>query len=125
MVLNKFGTDTDEETDVVRRRCEELGAAFAVSDHHARGGDGAVELAKAVIETTSSASEPFKPLYEQSDPIREKIRKVARSAYGARDVVFTKVAERNIAEAEKIGYAELPVCIAKTQNSLSRTIRNF
>lgn len=119
VVLNKFGTDTDEETDVVRRRCEELGAAFAVSDHHARGGDGAVELAKAVIETTSSASEPFKPLYELSDPIREKIRKVARSAYGARDVVFTNVAERNIAEAEKLGYAELPVCIAKTQNSLS------
>ena len=119
VVLNKFGTDTDEEIDVVRRRCEELGAAFAVSDHHARGGDGAVELAKAVIATTSSASEPFKPLYELSDPIREKIRKVARSAYGARDVVFTNVAERNIAEAEKLGYAELPVCIAKTQNSLS------
>ena len=119
VVLNKFGTDTDEEIEVVRRRCEELGAAFAVSDHHARGGDGAVELAKAVIETTSSASEPFKPLYELSDPIGEKIRKVARIAYGARDVVFTKVAERNIAEAEKLGYAELPICIAKTQNSLS------
>ena len=119
VVLNKFGTDTDEEIDVVRRRCEELGTAFAVSDHHARGGDGAVELAKAVIETTASASEPFEPLYELSDPIREKIRKVARSAYGARDVVFTKVAERNVAEAERLGYAELPVCIAKTQNSLS------
>ncbi len=119
VVLNKFGTDTDEEIDVVRRRCGELGAAFAVSDHHARGGDGAVELAKVVIETTSNASEPFKPLYELSDPIREKVRKVARSAYGARDVVFTKVAERNIAEAEKLGYAELPICIAKTQNSLS------
>ena len=119
VTLNKFGTDTDEEIEVVRRRCEELGAAFAVSDHHARGGDGAVELAKAVIETTSSASEPFKPLYELSDPIREKIRKVARTAYGASDVVFTRVAERNIAEAEKLGYAELPICIAKTQNSLS------
>jgi len=119
VVLNKFSTDTDEEIDVVRRRCEELGTAFAVSDHHARGGDGAVELAKAVIETTSSASEPFKPLYELSDPIREKIRKVAKSAYGARDVIFTNVADRNIAEAEKLGYAELPICIAKTQNSLS------
>ena len=119
VVLNKFGTDTDEEIEVVRRRCEEIGAAFAVSDHHARGGDGAVELAKAVMETTSSASEPFKPLYELSDPIHEKIRKVARSAYGASDVVFTKVAERSIAEAEKLGYAELPICIAKTQNSLS------
>ncbi len=119
VVLNKFGTDTDEEIEVVRRRCEELGTPFAVSDHHARGGDGAVELAKAVIETTSSASEPFKPLYELSDPIREKIRKVAKSAYGARVVVFTKVADRNIAEAEKLGYGELPICIAKTQNSLS------
>jgi len=119
VVLNKFSTDTDEEIDVVRRRCDELGTAFAVSDHHARGGDGAVELAKAVIETTSSASEPFKPLYELSDPIREKIRKVAKSAYGARDVIFTNVADRNIAEAEKLGYAELPICIAKTQNSLS------
>ncbi|TDI34293.1 MAG: formate--tetrahydrofolate ligase [Acidobacteria bacterium] len=119
VVLNKFSTDTDEEIDVVRRRCDELGTAFAVSDHHARGGDGAVELAKAVIETTSSASEPFKPLYELSDPIREKIRKVAKSAYGARDVIFTNVADRNIAEAEKLGYGELPICIAKTQNSLS------
>ena len=119
VVLNKFGTDTDEEIEVVRRRCEELGAAFAVSDHHARGGDGAVELAKAVMETTSSASEPFKPLYELSDPIHVKIRKVARSAYGASDVVFTKVAERSIAEAEKLGFSELPICIAKTQNSLS------
>jgi len=119
VVLNRFGTDTDEEIAVVRERCEQLGVAFATSDHHARGGEGAVELAKAVIEQTKTPSAPYKPMYELSDSVQDKVKKVATNVYGARDVVFTKVAERQIADAERLGYGDLPVCIAKTQNSLS------
>jgi formate--tetrahydrofolate ligase len=119
VALNRFGADTPEEIALVRKRCEELSVPFAVSEHHARGGDGAVELAKAVVYETSKPGAPFRPLYEPGDPIPEKIRKIARKMYGAKDVVFTKDAEKQVAEAAKLGFGSAPVCIAKTQNSLS------
>ncbi len=119
VALNRFGTDTDEEISIVSKRCEELNVSFAVSDHHARGGEGAIELAKAVVAETSKPSAPFRPLYELTDCIPDKVRKVARKMYGARDVVFTKDAEKQIADAEKLGFGSVPICIAKTQNSLS------
>jgi formate--tetrahydrofolate ligase len=119
VALNRFGADTDEEIAVLRKRLEALSVPFATSDHHARGGEGAVELAKAVVAAASKPSPPFRPLYELSDSIPEKVGKIARKMYGARHVVFAKDAEKQIAEAEKLGFAGLPVCIAKTQNSLS------
>jgi formate--tetrahydrofolate ligase len=119
VALNRFGTDTDEEIALVRKRCEELKVSFAISDHHARGGEGAVDLAKTVVAETAKPSSPFRPLYELSDSIPDKIRKVARKMYGARDAVFTKEAEKQIADAEKLGFGSVPICIAKTQNSLS------
>ena len=117
--LNRFGTDTDEEIDVVRYRCRQLGVPFAVADHHARGGEGALELARLVISRAERTPQPFRPLYDWSDPVVDKIRTVARSMYGARDVVLTKTAERDLRDVERLGYAGLPVCIAKTQSSLS------
>jgi len=119
VALNRFGSDTDEEISIVRKRCEELKAPFAISDHHARGGEGALELAKTVVAETAKPGAPFRPLYELSDSIPEKVRKVARKMYGARDAVFTKDAEKQTADAEKLGFGSVPICIAKTQNSLS------
>ncbi|HXV59200.1 MAG TPA: formate--tetrahydrofolate ligase [Vicinamibacteria bacterium] len=119
VALNRFGSDSDEEIEVVRKRCEELSVPFAVSDHHARGGEGAIELARTVMRQAAVPSAPAEPLYQISDTVPEKVRKVARKMYGARDVVFTKEADKQLAEVERLGYTELPVCIAKTQNSLS------
>jgi formate--tetrahydrofolate ligase len=119
VALNRFGTDTAEEIAIVKKRCEELRVPFAISDHHARGGEGAIDLAKALVVETAKKAGPFRPLYELSDTIPDKVRKVARKMYGARDAIFTKDAEKQIADAEKLGFGSVPICIAKTQNSLS------
>ncbi|MHC4504823.1 MAG: formate--tetrahydrofolate ligase [Planctomycetota bacterium] len=119
VALNRFTNDTEEEVDVVRRRCHELGAPFAVSDHHARGGPGAADLAQALINHSEKRSRPFTPLYALDDPVPEKILAVARKMYGARDVVFTRAAKRDLRDVERLGYTGLPVCIAKTPASLS------
>ncbi len=118
IALNRFGDDTAEELDVVRRRCAELGVPFAVSDHHANGGDGATDLARRVVEHAAHG-EPFRPLYELDAPVKDKILAVARKMYGARDVVFTKAAQRDLDDAQRLGYDSLPICIAKTPASLS------
>ncbi|MDF1800394.1 MAG: formate--tetrahydrofolate ligase [Planctomycetota bacterium] len=123
VAINKFGTDTDEEVEIVRKRCEQLGAKVALSDHHARGGKGAEELAKTVI-ASFGGEEPgpgagLRPLYDLGDDVVDKIKKVARAMYGARDVAFTKAAEKDLKEIERLGFGELPVCIAKVPSSLS------
>jgi formate--tetrahydrofolate ligase len=119
VVLNRFPADTDEEIAVVRKCCEALKVAFATSEQHARGGEGAVELAKAVMTATEKPSSAFQPAYELTDSIPEKVKKIAQKVYGARDVVFTKEAEKQIGDATKLGFGGLPICIAKTQNSLT------
>jgi formate--tetrahydrofolate ligase len=119
VALNRFSADVDAEIHVVRDRCAELGVPFAVSDHFARGGEGAVDLARAVLEHAEKRSQPFRPLYDWGQPVPEKIRAVAAKMYGARDVVFTKTAERDLKDIERLGYGKLPVCIAKTPASLS------
>jgi formate--tetrahydrofolate ligase len=119
VALNRFGSDTGAEIEAVRRRCAALGAPFALSEHHARGGAGAEALARAVLAHAEKAGRPFRPLYDWSEPVAEKIRRVARSMYGAREVRFAKGALRDLARIERLGYAGLPVCIAKVQGSLS------
>jgi formate--tetrahydrofolate ligase len=119
VALNRFADDTQEEIDIVRRHCDELTVPFAVSDHHARGGAGATELAQALMQQAERRSRPFRPLYALDDPVPEKILAVARKMYGARDVIFTKAAKRDLRDVERLGYAGLPVCIAKTPASLS------
>ena len=119
IAVNRFGTDTDDEVDVVRRAAESLSVPFAVSDHFARGGEGATDLARVVTETAEETPEPFTPLYDWSDPIREKMERIAKTIYGARGVIYTKEAERDLAQIERLGYAELPLCVAKTPASLS------
>lgn len=119
VALNRFAADTEEEIDIVRRRCADLAVPFAVADHHARGGEGALPLAREVMAHAEQRSRPFRPLYDCSQPVPEKILAVAQKMYGARAVVFTKAAERDLAEVCRLGYERLPVCIAKTQSSLS------
>ena len=119
VALNRFGNDTDEEIRVVGEYCAKLNVPFAISDHHARGGEGAIELAKIVVEQARAHKTAYMPLYELSDPVPDKIRKVAQTMYGASDVVLTKAAERDLADIKRLGYENLPVCIAKTQSSLS------
>ncbi len=119
VALNRFGDDTDAEIEIVRQRCAALDVPFAVSDHHARGGEGALELARAVMTHADRGRRPFTPLYDLGQPVRDKILAVARKMYGAEDVVFTKSARRDLRDVERLGYAELPVCIAKTPASLS------
>lgn len=119
VALNRFGSDSDEEIAIVRERCHALGVAFAESDHFARGGEGARELARVVLDVARAPAEPFRPLYPLDAPLAEKIFSVASQMYGARKVVFTKAAERELADLTRLGYDRLPICIAKTQNSLS------
>jgi formate--tetrahydrofolate ligase len=119
VALNRFDADRDDEIDVVRARCAGLGVSFAVSDHFGLGGEGAVELARAVREQASGASSPFRPLYRLEDPFPDKVLAVASRMYGARGVVLSKEAQRDLREVRRLGYEQLPVCIAKTPASLS------
>ncbi len=119
VALNLFAGDTPAEVDVVRRRCAESGVPFAVSDHYARGGAGALDLARTVMAHAEKSGRPFRPLYDWKQPVPEKIRAVAQKMYGARDVVLTAAAERDLDDVRRLGFETLPVCIAKTQSSLS------
>jgi formate--tetrahydrofolate ligase len=119
VALNKFAADTDDEIDVVRRFCEDRGSPFAVCDGWARGGEGAVELAKTVRDVGCRMDRPFNPMYDWSDPVEDKIFAVANKIYGAEAVDYTPQAKEDLATIKKLGYEKLPVCIAKTQKSLS------
>ncbi len=119
VALNRFGDDDEDEIEVVRARCAELGAPFAVSDHHERGGAGAEALARVLVEHAEAHATPFRPLYDLEQSVPEKILAVARTMYGARDVVFTRQAERDLRDVRRLGYEGLPVCVAKTPASLS------
>ena len=103
VALNRFATDTDDEIAVVRRWCEAGHVPFAVSDVFARGGDGGTALAEAVMAHAERRAKPFTPLYELGDPIPVKMEKVARAMYGAREVAWTKEAQRALAQIEKLG----------------------
>ncbi len=119
VAINRFTNDHDDEIAVVQRACEALQTPCAVSDHHSRGGAGAEDLARTLVAHAESRREPFRPLYAPEDPVPAKIEAVARKMYGASNVVFTKNARRDLREIERLGYANLPVCLAKVPGSLS------
>jgi formate--tetrahydrofolate ligase len=118
VALNRFGSDSAEEVEVVHRACA-MFAPFAVSEVFEKGGEGGVELARAVIERVENCKGRFHPLYERSDPFRVKLEKVARLMYGAASVEYSRDAERDLRLLERLGYADLPICVAKTEKSLS------
>ncbi len=119
VAINRFGDDTPDEIDVVLRACEAMGTPCAVSDHHAQGGAGSEDLARTLVAHAQSRKRPFEPLYERQDSVTSKVEAVATKMYGARQVVFTKSAKRDLREAERLGYADLPVCLAKVPGSLT------
>ncbi len=119
VALNRFATDTEDEITVVRKACEAMGATFAVSDVFSRGGDGGRELAEAVMTYSEKRSRHFCPLYLWTEPIITKMLRIARVIYGAREVIWSKEAEKDLELIKKFGYEDLPLCVAKTQKSLS------
>lgn len=119
VAINHFPTDTDEEIKFVIDKCAAMGAQAIVARGFAQGGEGMKDLANAVVTEVNSGKNQFKPLYDWSAPVKEKINTIAREIYGADDVVFTKDAESDLRTIEKLGLAGLPVCMAKTQKSFS------
>ncbi|MER2079903.1 MAG: formate--tetrahydrofolate ligase [Ruminococcus sp.] len=118
VAINRFGTDSDAELSFIEEYCRENGADFALSEVFGRGGEGGVELAKKVVEACEKPSD-FRPLYGDDLTVKEKIECIAKNIYGAAGVNYTTQAEKAIAEVRKLGADKLPVCIAKTQYSLS------
>ncbi len=118
VAINRFGTDSEAELGVISDCCEQLGCDFALSDVFANGGDGGIELAEKVVEACEKPGE-FKLLYDEKEPIKEKIKTIAQKIYHADDVVYTGAAEKAIRDITALGFDKLPVCIAKTQYSLS------
>ncbi|MFT7487064.1 MAG: formate--tetrahydrofolate ligase [Candidatus Paceibacteria bacterium] len=119
VAINRFPTDTDEELAVITSYCDRQGIPCAVATHFTEGGKGAIELAEIVQDQASKEATPVQMLYDLEDTIPEKIVKVAQAAYGAKDVAFTKRAEKDLKDIQRLGFAKLPICIAKTQSSLS------
>lgn len=119
VAINQFPTDSPEELDLVKHHCEELGVHYAVSQVVAKGGEGGLDFARTVLEVLENEQAQFKPLYDWEQPIKEKLETLAREIYGADGVVYAPKAERSIRDLTKLGYGNLPVCVAKTQHSIS------
>ncbi|HIY05442.1 MAG TPA: formate--tetrahydrofolate ligase [Candidatus Anaerotignum merdipullorum] len=119
VTLNHFVADTDAEVAYVKERCEKMGATFAVAKVWAEGGAGGRALAEKVLETLETKENHFHVLYEDTLSIEEKIYKVCKEIYGAGQVNFSSAAQKTLAQIEKLGFFNFPVCIAKTQYSLS------
>ncbi|MBN2585805.1 MAG: formate--tetrahydrofolate ligase [Candidatus Fermentibacteraceae bacterium] len=117
--INRFASDTDEELEVVQNRCRELGKPAAVGDGFAGGGSGMTDLASLVVENAMDCSSTFKPLYDWNWSVEDKIAKVAKEIYGAEYIDYTPLAKKDLRTISRLGYEKLPVCIAKTQKSLS------
>lgn len=118
--INRFPSDTDREIDTIRTYCQERGVPFAVNTAYAEGSDGALELAKVVLETIDRIpSAPLSFAYDLQDTVTEKIRKVTTSLYGATDVRYESKALKKLKQIEALGYGHFPICIAKTQYSFS------
>lgn len=119
VTLNSFVTDTQAETDYVRSFCEERGCSFALSEVWEKGGEGGIALANAVLDALEQKESHFKPLYADELSLKDKIKTVATEIYGAAEVSYSPAAEKELARIEKLGMGNLPVCMAKTQYSLS------
>lgn len=117
--INRFMTDTEEEIKLVRKRCEELGVRVALSEGWEHGGEGMRELATEVVAAVDSCKGPYRPVYDWADSVEYKIEAVAKKVYGASSVVFQSKAKAHIRKIKRLGLENLPICMAKTQSSLS------
>lgn len=119
VTLNSFVTDTKAETDFVEQFCKERGCEFALSEVWEKGGEGGIDLANKVLETIEHKESNFKVLYDDSLSLKEKIETVAKEIYGADGVTYSPAAERELKRITELGMGDFPVCMAKTQYSLS------
>ena len=119
VAINAFPTDTAEEMEFIRKHCAERGVRVALSEVFAKGGEGGEELAREVLTVLDEGKADFHMLYEDELPLEEKIRRIAKEIYGADGVTFAPAAHKELANITDMGYGSLPVCIAKTQYSLS------
>jgi formate--tetrahydrofolate ligase len=119
VAINRFTSDTDAEIKVIQDKCKELGVAAIITEVWAKGGAGAEMLAEKVAEVADANTQPFTPLYRWDSAVEEKIRTVATGIYGAKAIDYTSKARSDLRKIETLGLSQLPVCIAKTQKSLS------
>ena len=119
VAINIFAQDTEEELQAVYEYCRGMGVEVALSDVFAKGGEGGVALAKEVVKLAESGTSHFTPVYPLDLPLKQKVETIAKEIYGAGKVQFEKKAEQMLDQYEKEGYGNMPVCMAKTQNSLS------
>lgn len=120
VAFNRYATDTDEEIDIVRTHCAEMGVGFAVNNAFNEGGKGAEELARLVVQTIEEKpSAALQLAYDDNDSVEAKIEKVSTKVYGAKNVTFSAEANKKLKMIYDMGYDKFPVCIAKTQYSFS------
>lgn len=119
VAINEFPTDTEAEVEYVKNRCKELGAEAVLTQVWAKGGLGGEELARKVVEVVEGKPSEFAPLYDVNLSVKEKIEKIAKEIYGADGVEFTQKCIKDIKQIEKLGLDKMPICMAKTQYSLS------
>ena len=118
VAINKYNTDTEIELNFVKTELEKINVSSSIVESWAKGGDGAIDIAQKLVELTEQ-EEHFKYIYELDESIKEKINKISTEIYGAKNVIYSENALKNIKRIEKLGYSNLPVCIAKTQYSFS------
>ncbi|WP_028511004.1 formate--tetrahydrofolate ligase [Ruminococcus sp. NK3A76] len=119
VAINRFASDTDAEIAVVKRVCGEMGVEVSLAEIFAKGGEGGTDLAEKVVSTIENKPSQYKPLYDEKLPVKEKIETLAREIYRADGVVYTAQAEKALKEIEALGRTDVPICVAKTQYSLS------
>ena len=119
VAINRFPMDTEAELKLVEKKCNELGVNVALSEVWAKGGEGGIEVAKEVLKLIEEAENNFTYCYEDNMSIKEKLNAIATKIYGADGVDYTTDAEKEIKELEELGFGKLPICVAKTQYSLS------
>ena len=119
VAINKFVSDSDEEVTFIKEYCNKLGVKVALSDVWAKGGEGGMELGEVVCDLLENEESNFKPIYEIEDSIANKIETIAKEIYGAKGVIITPNAKKQIEDLERFGLDKLPICMAKTQYSLS------
>lgn len=119
VAINRFGQDTDAELRMIEEYCQSHGAEFALSEVFAKGGEGGIALAEKLTYVLENTESNFAPIYDLKLSLKDKIETVVKKIYGGKTVVYTTAAEKQIASLQQTGYGELPVCMAKTQYSLS------
>lgn len=121
IAINRFHSDAPEELAIIQKHCEQLGVPVSLAEHYSRGGEGTTDLAQKIIDLTADPNKvgPLQPMYRREQPVKEKIESVAQNCYGADGIILEPRAKQDLMRIKRQGFSHLPICIAKTQNSLS------